>query len=62
MGEKPFIFEWRFKSIMGLLSGCEWSVHHIMMEEVGAPLMAGHPPFGCCSLLLLYKMGVAPLP
>ena len=43
MGENPFIFEWRFKSIMGLLSGCEWSVHHIMMEEVGAPLMAGHP-------------------
>ena len=45
MGENPFIFEWRFKSIMGLLSGCEWSVHHIMMEEVGAPLMAGHPPW-----------------
>jgi hypothetical protein len=61
MGEKPFIFEWRFKSIMGLLSGCEWIVHHIMMEEVGAPIMAGHP-LGCFLLLLLYKMGGAPLP
>jgi hypothetical protein len=62
MWENPFIFELIFISIMGTSLVGEWSVHHIMREEVEAPSRGRHP-FGMMYSLRLYIDGWSlPLP